>query len=233
MAPNIAREARQAITLIKSFSLELGQYSPESQVLYWLNTYPAAWIRDAIIEAVYQGRYKVISVQHILSIWQKRGQPIHHFTSGFEQVIASHIGSPIHLSPSSIAPLKAKGKKTSKPHTLKRDDFAPSPLSSSVLSSLPVESDILSRNDYPGLSIEAFPVKHMETLVDVYQAVSPQRTPAAKSRGLPTKGRINREPVMARVNDSTLACRADDNEHSAMSSPIQPFRPAPHDRTYG
>ena len=91
VAPELAREAQQAITLIKAFSLELNQYSPESQVLCWLNQHRAAWIRDAIIEAVYQGRYKVISVQHILLIWQRRGQPVRHFTSGFEQVIDSSI----------------------------------------------------------------------------------------------------------------------------------------------
>ena len=232
MAPNIAREARQAITLVKSFSLELAQYSPESQVLYWLNSYPAAWIRDAIIEAVYQGRYKIISVQHILSIWQRRGQPVRHFTSGFEQVIASHLGSPIHLSPKSIAPPKVKASKKSKPQTLELADFAPSPLSSSVLSSLPVESDILNRNDYPGLSIEAFPVKHMETLVEVYQAVSPRLATGAELRTISADSGLNQEPVVARDNDSRLAHRDDDHEPSVMSSPIRPFRPAPHDTTY-
>ena len=114
-ALDIGREARQAITLITSFSLELNAYSPESQVLYWLNHYKAAWIRDAVIEAIYQGRYKIISVQHILAIWQRRGQPVRHFTTGFEQVIASHLGAPIHL-PTNLA---------SQPSHVSRNDSHP------------------------------------------------------------------------------------------------------------
>ncbi len=147
MASELEREAKQAIALIKSFSLELEHYSPESQVLYWLNQYRAAWIRDAVIEAVYQGRYKIISVAHLLDLWKRRGQPVCHFTSGFEQVISAQLGTPLHLSPSMMShapkPAEAIGK-----------------------------SDISARSygDYLGLSIDSFPVADTNDLVEVYQA---------------------------------------------------------------
>ncbi|HAO10786.1 MAG TPA: hypothetical protein DCQ51_06355, partial [Planktothrix sp. UBA8407] len=40
-----------------------------------------------ILESLYQGRYKAISVEHILIYWQRRGQKIHHFTPDFERLI--------------------------------------------------------------------------------------------------------------------------------------------------
>ncbi len=54
---------------------------------HWLDFYAADWIRAAIIEALYQGRYKAISVEHILTLWQKRGHPAPHFTGDFERII--------------------------------------------------------------------------------------------------------------------------------------------------
>ncbi|NEP18061.1 MAG: hypothetical protein F6J97_14335 [Leptolyngbya sp. SIO4C1] len=84
-------EAQQALKLLQGYSFELGWYSAESQVLEWLDSYRAAWIRDAIIEALYQGRYKAISVKQILSLWSRRGQPVRHFTPEFEQVIGRQI----------------------------------------------------------------------------------------------------------------------------------------------
>ncbi|MGA1263548.1 MAG: hypothetical protein ACO331_06525 [Prochlorothrix sp.] len=49
--------------------------------------YPAAWIRLAVIEALYQGRYKPVSVSQILAIWQRRNKPLCHFGREFESII--------------------------------------------------------------------------------------------------------------------------------------------------
>lgn len=220
MAPDIAREARQAITLIKSFSLELDAYSPESQVLYWLNTYRAAWIRDAIIEAVYQGRYKIISVKHILSIWQRRGQPVRHFTSGFEQVIAKQLGGPLHL-PASFAsqPTGPARVPTDEPD----DDFAPSPMSSSVIASPTAELSVLNYDHYPSLSIEAFPVESVNTLVEVYQASPLPITPSYKTSRLAESSRLH-----GLRSTETRAAEG----LGGSSAPIQPFRPMARQQMY-
>ncbi|MGA1409905.1 MAG: hypothetical protein ACO37W_09240 [Prochlorotrichaceae cyanobacterium] len=48
---------------------------------------PPSWIRIAVIEALYQGRYKVVSVQQILDIWQRRGRILSHFNREFEAIV--------------------------------------------------------------------------------------------------------------------------------------------------
>ncbi len=214
MTSELEREAQQAITLIKSFSLELEQYSPESQVLYWLNQYRAAWIRDAIIEAVYQGRYKVISVEHILSIWQRRGQPVCHFTSGFEQVIAAQLGTPLHLSPSMMShakqPVEKFGHGDVSPLQVSTEDI---PIASRVV----VEADVINGGNYPGLSIDAFPVEAKNTLVELYQANVPHKHLADD----PSKALKTSKPRYKKTLYSSRYVSL------SKSSPIQPFKPEP------
>lgn len=53
----------------------------------WIGCYPLRWILEAIVEALYQGRYKTISVEQILIIWQRRGCPLHHFNGEFERIV--------------------------------------------------------------------------------------------------------------------------------------------------
>ncbi|MEM1242282.1 MAG: hypothetical protein AAGI45_20830 [Cyanobacteria bacterium P01_H01_bin.26] len=214
MASDIAREAQQAITLIKSFSLELNQYSPESQVLYWLNTYRAVWIRDAIIEAVYQGRYKIVSVQQILSIWLRRGQPVRHFTPGFEQVIAAQLGGPLHLA---TAPRHIEKANTPHPPA---PQFTPEKSAAANFSSAP---SVVSVGSHPGMSIktfpvETFPVGTVDTLVDVYQSGSPRRGQTDQVAANPMKETNPR--------DARLMFYSDYVRPSA-SRPIQPFQPMP------
>lgn len=218
MASELEREAQQAITLIKSFSLELEQYSPESQVLYWLNQYRAPWIRDAIIEAVYQGRYKIISVRHILGLWQRRGQPVRHFTSGFEQVIAAQLGTPLHLSTSMLSTSRrsiAQQANDSKPSltaietagTGNRVDISPSDINHGDYARLSIES------------IEAFPVEAKDTLVEVYQANTEYGEPIYVSNAASNESSLGDERTMYSSRYITSS--------KGKSSPIQPFRPQP------
>ncbi len=41
----------------------------------------------AVIEAIYQGRIKAVSIEHILNFWQKKGKVIKHFNSEFERLV--------------------------------------------------------------------------------------------------------------------------------------------------
>ena len=216
MASELEREAQQAITLLKSFSLELAQYSPESQVLYWLNHYRATWIRDAIIEAVYQGRYKVISVQHILSLWQRRGQPIRHFTSGFEQVIADHLGTPLHLTTApqpGIAYPSHTMNELGQRNIMSSSGFTDTASTAKGTNS---RSSIVDYGNDNGFSIEAFPVKPEDTLVEVYQAdpaYQPHQTIVSKVEASPKASLHKPETAYS------------DYIPMVRSSPIQPFRP--------
>ncbi len=81
--------ASHAIALLSNYSFDLGKYTPEELVHHWANTYPLNWVRLAVIESLYQGRYKAVSVEQILAFWQRRGRPLYHFGNDFERIICS------------------------------------------------------------------------------------------------------------------------------------------------
>jgi hypothetical protein len=57
----------------------------------WLKTYPESWIRLALIESLYQGRYKVFCVEQLLAHWQRRGYPVCHFSHEFEDLVCHDV----------------------------------------------------------------------------------------------------------------------------------------------
>lgn len=81
--------AGHAIALLSNYSFDLGRYTPEQLVSDWASTYPPNWVRLAVIESLYQGRYKAVSVEQILAFWQRRGRPLYHFGNDFERIICS------------------------------------------------------------------------------------------------------------------------------------------------
>ncbi len=81
--------AGHAIALLSNYSFDLGRYTPEQLVESWASTYPLNWVRLAVIESLYQGRYKAVSVEQILAFWQRRGRPLYHFGNDFERIICS------------------------------------------------------------------------------------------------------------------------------------------------
>ncbi|PSR13507.1 hypothetical protein C8255_25225, partial [filamentous cyanobacterium CCP3] len=73
--------------LLTSYSFEVESYQTRAVVADWLAEFGPVWVSHAITEALYQGRYKLISVDQILRLWQRRGQPIRHFNREFESII--------------------------------------------------------------------------------------------------------------------------------------------------
>lgn len=105
------RDAEQACRLLQEYSFDLEGYRPGELVVLWRDRLEAdlSWIRSAVIEALYQGRYKAFSVEQILRLWKRRGYPIRHFNHEFERVIlgpidptASKYASMTTLSPSEL-----------------------------------------------------------------------------------------------------------------------------------
>ena len=86
----------QTLSLINSYAFDSGGNSAEELLKYWLNIYHASWIRLATIEALYLGRYKTVSIEQILSVWLRLGNPNTHFTYEFERLICRKL--PKHLS---------------------------------------------------------------------------------------------------------------------------------------
>jgi hypothetical protein len=90
----------------------------------WAATYPVEWIRLAIIEALYQGRYKAVSVAHILQIWERRSQAQPHFDDEFAQMIRqrlpdSLVGQPVETT-SAVAALAAEMQSNQRLHQRRR-----------------------------------------------------------------------------------------------------------------
>ena len=79
--------AAYAAALMTRYSFDLGGYTIDRLMEAWLQDYPSHWVRSAAIEALYQGRYKAVSVDQILFSWYRRGQPYPHFNREFERLI--------------------------------------------------------------------------------------------------------------------------------------------------
>lgn len=56
--------------------------------------YSFDWVHLASVEAIYQGRYKIASVDYILKFWFRRGEPICRFNREFERLICADFGIP-------------------------------------------------------------------------------------------------------------------------------------------
>lgn len=85
-------EAQQAAALLEGYRFELGGHDARQWVSLWLEYYKPSWIRDAVVEALYQGRYKSVSVRQILDLWQRRSKPIRHVTHDFEAAVCREFG---------------------------------------------------------------------------------------------------------------------------------------------
>lgn len=79
--------ANQVGELLTQYSFDLGGYAAHQLVSHWMQQFPAHWLKIALVEALYQGRYKAISIEQLLTFWQRRGQPIYHFNAEFERII--------------------------------------------------------------------------------------------------------------------------------------------------
>ena len=88
-------ETAKAAALLVHYSFERTHDGVEELMALWLQQYPPQWLRLAVIEALYQGRYKVVSVSQILATWKRRGQPLYHFNHEFERLVCGkfHHGS--------------------------------------------------------------------------------------------------------------------------------------------
>jgi hypothetical protein len=80
--------AADVAELMTRYSFDSSGYRLEQWIEQWLRQYPAEWLSRAVIEALYQGRYKAVSVGQILELWRRRGRPLQHFNREFERMIS-------------------------------------------------------------------------------------------------------------------------------------------------
>ena len=80
----------QAAALLVHYGFDLGGKKAEKLAGEWLTKYPSYWLRLAVVEALYQGRYKAVSVGQLLSMWQRIGEPLYHFNREFERLVCNN-----------------------------------------------------------------------------------------------------------------------------------------------
>jgi hypothetical protein len=74
-----------AVSLLVHYC-HVGEDQAWAEVLAWAGRYSPNWVRMAVIEALYQGRYKLVSVDYILTTWQRLGKTRCHFNREFEAI---------------------------------------------------------------------------------------------------------------------------------------------------
>lgn len=84
-----AAPAELAAKLLTHYSFDLNGYNASELINQWQSEYPLHWLHLAVIEALYQGRYKAVSVQQILTFWRRKGETTYHFNMEFERMICS------------------------------------------------------------------------------------------------------------------------------------------------
>jgi hypothetical protein len=87
MTNTMSPEVIQLHSLLREYSFDVDDATTNAVIAGWLQEFDLIWVSHAITEALYQGRYKLVSVEHILALWQRRGNPIRHFNREFESII--------------------------------------------------------------------------------------------------------------------------------------------------
>lgn len=85
--PSHSPDIEPVYQLLDGYSFDVEAHPTDMVIAGWLEQYGPVWVSHAITEALYQGRYKIISIEQILKLWQRRGQPIRHFNREFESII--------------------------------------------------------------------------------------------------------------------------------------------------
>ena len=79
-----------AIALLQHYSFDLGGYTIGDLTRAWSKFKPE-WVRQAVVESLFQGRYKAVSVNQILILWERKGEPNYRYNHEFERLICGDV----------------------------------------------------------------------------------------------------------------------------------------------
>jgi hypothetical protein len=79
------------LRILQLYKFDLGDRSLTSISIKWRN-YDPHWLRSAVTESIYRGRYKVISVEQILESWQRKQEVFSKFDDEFEALVWGNLG---------------------------------------------------------------------------------------------------------------------------------------------
>jgi hypothetical protein len=106
----------QTVALLSRYGFENRGYTMAELLETWLEYYPVNWIRLAVIEALYQGRYKMISIEQKMNLWLRRGQATYHFTHEFEHLICRNLSYNLTIARENLG--RATGKQQYSPSSV-------------------------------------------------------------------------------------------------------------------
>lgn len=66
-------EMQKTVILLQYYHFEESLENLQIILIKWLGKYPASWLPLAVTEAIYQGRLKLVSVEQILTLWERKG----------------------------------------------------------------------------------------------------------------------------------------------------------------
>lgn len=122
MADDLAGDGAIAETraLLSYYGFELTEMdlTPQAILQHWQKQYPPHWLRAAVLEALYRGRYKQVSVEEILRRWQNRGEPYLNFDREFERLICAKLETD-SLIPQTPEPIVVETSEEIDPQPLK------------------------------------------------------------------------------------------------------------------
>ncbi|WP_232214642.1 hypothetical protein [Rubidibacter lacunae] len=90
----VQRMQNTIIDFIRHYGFDFQGTTAPKLVAGWCMRFSTAWTRLAAIEALYQGRYKAVSIEQILTTWARSGQARCHFTGEFERMVCRHVLAP-------------------------------------------------------------------------------------------------------------------------------------------
>jgi hypothetical protein len=164
----------EILDLLVCYGFDLEQKTPEELIERWRKEVPISWVRLAVIEALYLGRYKAVSVEQILKLWSRLASPNLHFTHEFERVICRKF--PKYLSSESEIEIGNYTIEANNPQIVEGElDASPARLE------IPVKKSALGTNKFPkrdriGNSIDRFiPLEDPSELYFKLMAVARQR----------------------------------------------------------
>ena len=107
---SISRVVAEVVPLLVRYRYEPDETQATLIAQAWAEQYPAEWVRPAVVETLYQARYKTISVEQVLNLWQRQGRPHPHYSGDFDRLVsrspAQRLNSPLpRVLPRSPLPL--------------------------------------------------------------------------------------------------------------------------------
>ncbi len=79
-----------AIALLQNYSFDLGGFTIKDLTRAW-SSFKPEWVRQAVIESLFQGRYKAVSVNQILHLWERKGEPNCRYNHEFERLVCGDV----------------------------------------------------------------------------------------------------------------------------------------------